>query len=389
MIIYEPREDSCLLAAAVKKHAYGNLLEIGTGSGVLAITSAKNKRVKNVIATDINKKAVAVAKKNAASAKIKKIKFITSDLFKNLPPQRFDTIIFNPPYLPRDKEFYDKTIHGGKKGYEIIEKFLNSCSSYLKPKGIILLLFSSLTKKERVDEIISSYCYDKELLHQKQIFFETLYVYKVKKSQLLQLIEKKGIKNLKLFAKGHRGMLYKGKYKKIAVAVKAERKDTAAVGRVENEINWLKKLNKYNIGPELLFYGNDYFCYEFVKGKFIIDFISSNSREKITGVIKNLLQQCRTLDRLKVDKEEMHHPWKHIVIGEKIVLLDFERCHYSEKPKNVTQFCQFLKSKNMLLLLKKKRIQIDEEGILAAAKRYKSSYSEKDFNAIAKVLRIR
>ena len=49
-----------------------------------------------------------------------------SDLFSNIKG-KFNTIIFNPPYLPED-EFKDKSLDGGKKGYEIIEKFLNKVS---------------------------------------------------------------------------------------------------------------------------------------------------------------------------------------------------------------------------------------------------------------------
>ena len=60
-----------------------------------------------------------------------------SNLFKNLD-EKFDTIIFNPPYLPSDPKLKDLTLDGGKKGYELIQKFLKQAKKYLEKNGIIL-----------------------------------------------------------------------------------------------------------------------------------------------------------------------------------------------------------------------------------------------------------
>ena len=91
--VYEPAEDTFLLAKFVKKFSTNkNVLEIGAGSGFLSKTAIQNK-AKSVTATDIQK----------IKLTNKKIKFIQSDLFKKIPKQKFDLIIFNPPYLPEDK----------------------------------------------------------------------------------------------------------------------------------------------------------------------------------------------------------------------------------------------------------------------------------------------
>ena len=66
-MIYEPREDSFLMEKAVKKYAYGKVLDMGTGSGIQAIAAAKNKNVKSITAVDINKEAVMDALQNAMS----------------------------------------------------------------------------------------------------------------------------------------------------------------------------------------------------------------------------------------------------------------------------------------------------------------------------------
>ena len=65
MNYYEPREDSYLLQKFVKKHAIGIVLDLGTGLGIQAITASKNKKVKKVLAADINREVLKTAKKNS------------------------------------------------------------------------------------------------------------------------------------------------------------------------------------------------------------------------------------------------------------------------------------------------------------------------------------
>jgi len=381
MQIYEPQEDSYLLEESVKKYAKGSVLDMGTGSGIQAETALKKKRVTKVTVTDINK--------SCSKLLPSKIKFIHSNLFNNVPLQKFDTIIFNPPYLPQDKGIEDIALYGGKKGYEIIERFLNSCSSYLAANGTILLLFSSHTNKSKVDEIIGNNCLEKEEMASKQLpMLETLYVYKIRKSKLLLLLEKKKINCIKKFAKGKRGIIYVGNLKGKKVAIKVKLRDSLAKGNIANEVKWLKILNKKNIGPRLISSSKNYFIYEFIDGKFIADFINNcDSKKIITATLKNILQQCRTLDKLKVNKAEMHHPHKHIIVkNNRPALIDFERCRKTKKPKNVTQFCQFIVSGYFMELLEEKGIEINKRKVLIAAKKYKKDQSGREFRKLSSVL---
>jgi|SRR3989344_2200393 len=148
--------------------------------------------------------------------------------------------------------------------------------------------------------------------------------------------------------------------------------------RVKNESNWIKKLNKYGIGPRLIEVKKNYFKYKFVKGDFILDYFKLNNPEK---VIINALKQCRILDKLKVNKLEMHNPHKHIIIeNKKPVLIDFERAYKTENPKNVTQFCQFLMSKKVSGITKYK---INKKKLIKLLKKYKKNQTEKNFRNIS------
>jgi len=384
MSIYLPREDSFLLQRYVKQYARGKVLDMGTGSGIQAITAASNKGV-SVLAADFNEKAVDYCKKNIKS---KKIIFRYSDLFSDIH-EKFDTIVFNPPYLPEDEFKKDISVIGGRRGYETVERFLDSANNHLNTNGIILLLFSSLTKKEKVDEIIERNGLAFVLLDEKGAgLYEKLYVYLIKKSDLLKKLEKLKIVDVKKFTKGHRGIIYTGRFKGKKVAVKIQRPDVS-VKTIKNEINCLKRLNKHKIGPKVIYSANYFFVYQFIEGSFIEDFIEKTKDKKIIKkVLKNVMLQCRTLDKLGLNKEEMHHPYKHVIVTkkQKAFLVDFERCRKTKDPKNVTQFCQYLISGKMNFLLKEKGIRIDREKVISLAKKYKKDFSEKSFREILRII---
>ena len=94
------------------------------------------------------------------------------------------------------------------------------------------------------------------------------------------------------------------------------------------------------------------------------------------------------MDKLKINKEEMSHPHKHILIDKKNnpILIDFERSRYTIKPGNVTQFSDFLISTNVLTILKEKNININKNKLINAAKTYKKQQNKNNFNNILKLI---
>lgn len=152
--------------------------------------------------------------------------------------------------------------------------------------------------------------------------------------------------NPTLFAKGKRGLVYTFKKNNKTIAVKIKNPESKAENRIQNEIYFLKILNKHGIGPKLLFHGKDYFCYEFIYGKNIKQHIKENKKIP-KSILNDLMKQCEIMDKLKINKEEMHHPLKNVIIRKnKPVLIDFERCHFTQRPKNINQFKQFLRGYN-------------------------------------------
>jgi release factor glutamine methyltransferase len=175
-MIYEPAEDSYLLESEVKKYCKNkNVLDIGSGSGIQAFT-ALNSGAISVTASDINIEAVNELKNKGLNA-------ISSNLFSKIKG-KFDLIVFNPPYLPDDKreDLDSKEITtGGKRGDEIILKFLKNAKSHLSPNGSILLLLSSLTPKNKILETLKNQNLIYSIISEKKLFMESLQVWKINK----------------------------------------------------------------------------------------------------------------------------------------------------------------------------------------------------------------
>ena len=177
--IYQPSEDSYLLQKTLTNYLTNKpknikILDMGSGSGIQAQT-CKDLGFKNITTADINPEVINHLKKQ-------KLNPIQSNLFSKIPKkEKFNLIIFNPPYLPEDKrEPKDSQLQttGGKKGYEIIIRFLKQAKSHLEPKAEILLLFSSLSKPSVILKTARQLNYKTKQLDKKKLFFEELSVYK-------------------------------------------------------------------------------------------------------------------------------------------------------------------------------------------------------------------
>jgi len=122
-----------------------DLVDIGTGSGCLAITLKKEEpELITAVATDISEEAIATAKKNS-EALATEVEFVIGDMLEPLKGRKFDIIVSNPPYIPLDEAvepiIYDNEPHvalfGGEDGLRFYREILSQAHTILKDKSII------------------------------------------------------------------------------------------------------------------------------------------------------------------------------------------------------------------------------------------------------------
>jgi release factor glutamine methyltransferase len=175
---YEPREDSFLMLEALAELSLGGLrvLDMGTGSGILAVYCAR--RGADVTASDIDIEAIRALQLTCDRMGIS-IKLVTCDLFSKIP-ERFDMVVFNPPYLP-SSTIGDRTTDGGEAGTEVISRFLSELAQHLVENGRGMLVVSSLNDPERLMMRYPDLIF--KTVRERSLFFERLYVLEARARQ--------------------------------------------------------------------------------------------------------------------------------------------------------------------------------------------------------------
>jgi release factor glutamine methyltransferase len=171
-MIYPPSDDSYLLEEEVKKRALGKrVLDVGTGSGIQA-RAAWRSGAREVLAVDIDEEALEKLKNEEFEVK-------KSDLLESVYG-KFDLIVFNPPYLPEDEREDSESSRvttGGKRGDEIIIRFLETAKEHLAKNGEILLVISSLTPLDRIRKVLKEKGFHERAIASRRVFMELLEVW--------------------------------------------------------------------------------------------------------------------------------------------------------------------------------------------------------------------
>jgi release factor glutamine methyltransferase len=153
--VYDPAEDSFLLAENVVIPVNSKVLEIGPGSGYVSLYLAKKYPKAEYFCIDINPIAAITSKRNAQINGLS-LGVMCSDLFGSLTFSRnFDIILFNSPYLPvNDKSLLSKAWSGGIGGLEVVSKYIESLASFLSKEGCSFLVISTKTDIKQLNKIL-------------------------------------------------------------------------------------------------------------------------------------------------------------------------------------------------------------------------------------------
>jgi release factor glutamine methyltransferase len=163
-----PRPDTeCVVVECLrlaKDVAAPAILDIGTGSGCLAVAVAKHLKTAHVTAVDISPEALDVASRNAVKHGVaERIRFAQGDLFASIDGERFDFILSNPPYIPHDDiaklqpgvRDYEphSALDGGTDGFAVFDRLIAEAPAHLKPGGYLLIEIGSPQEKPARERI--------------------------------------------------------------------------------------------------------------------------------------------------------------------------------------------------------------------------------------------
>ncbi|MHA1796890.1 MAG: HemK2/MTQ2 family protein methyltransferase [Candidatus Helarchaeota archaeon] len=184
--VYEPSDDTFLLIDNLTINKGEHVLELGTGTGLISIFAAQN--TDRIVATDISLIALRCALKNfKLNGVSSKIELRQGDLFEPIHPnEKFDLILFNPPYLPSDPREKNDTLtrswSSGKDGRIIIDRFLQEFPNYLRSPGRVLLIQSSLSNPNKTIEIIKEKKMKIKKIKEQKFFFERIILFLIEKN---------------------------------------------------------------------------------------------------------------------------------------------------------------------------------------------------------------
>jgi release factor glutamine methyltransferase len=163
-----PRPETELLverALALRADEYGQVVDLGTGSGAIALSLASERPGWQVIATDVSEEALAVARLNAHTLNLSsRVRFLRGSWFQPLAGHTFDLIVSNPPYVPADDPAMSDpallheprgALTPGPDGLACLRAIIEAAPDYLERDGWLLLEHGATQATEVARELVA------------------------------------------------------------------------------------------------------------------------------------------------------------------------------------------------------------------------------------------
>ena len=197
---------------------------------------------------------------------------------------------------------------------------------------------------------------------------------------------------ISILGKGYVGIVVLGKIGRKKVAVKIRRNDSPRKN-LKKEAELLKITNRSNVGPKLVGFSKNFLVMEYLEGKKIRDWVTNlkkkGSSQQLKFVIKKILEDCYSLDRIGLDHGELSNMSKHVIVGNKITIIDFESSSTDRKVSNVTSATQALcigsgisKIIGCVYKIPKK------QKMISVLRRYKREGTRDSFESLLSVLKL-
>jgi len=197
---------------------------------------------------------------------------------------------------------------------------------------------------------------------------------------------------INILGKGYVGVVVLGKIGRKKVAVKIRRNDSTRKN-LKKEAELLKITNQSNVGPKLVDFSKNFLVMEYLEGKKIGDWITGlkekGSSSQLKVVIKKILEDCYSLDRVGLDHGELSNIAKHVIVGSKITIIDFESSSLDRKVSNVTSATQaFYIGSGISKIVGHKYKIPKKEKMISVLRRYKQEQTRDSFEKLLDVLKL-
>lgn len=145
-VLIPRQETETLVEEALRREGSAEVLDVGTGSGAIAITLAKERPDWRVVAVDVSPTALSIAQENAESLRAD-VRFVLSDGFTELLGESFDLIVTNPPYIGTDEPLMPEVaghephlaLFSGATGLEFYERLAREAPAHLNDGGFLMM----------------------------------------------------------------------------------------------------------------------------------------------------------------------------------------------------------------------------------------------------------
>lgn len=200
------------------------------------------------------------------------------------------------------------------------------------------------------------------------------------------------IGKIAVLGKGYTGVVILAKKGTKRVALKIRRTDSPRES-MERETMLLEAANRVKVGPKLIKSSNNFVVMEYLDGMKIYDWIKEkkgkDSATKLKSVIKKVLWDCYSLDKIGLDHGELSTITKHVIIGKSTTIIDFESSSLERRVSNVTSATQAILIGTGIAKMVRRIYRVPpKQKIINALRSYKDDRSQKSFEKLLEVLKI-
>jgi putative serine/threonine protein kinase len=197
------------------------------------------------------------------------------------------------------------------------------------------------------------------------------------------------IGKLGMLGKGCVSVVVKAIHNDEVIALKIRRTD-ADRATMDREGEFLKLANSVDIGPRFIKSSKNFLLMDLADGINIFKFMEAeNNKARVLNVVSEVLEQCYRLDRTGLDHGELSYMAKHVIVGDKVTIIDFESASVNRRVSNVTAATQYLFIGGVVAEKIRKLLKVRSiDAVISSLREYKNDASKENLERLKKVLNL-